>query len=153
MIVEDGTGVEDANSYLSEQEAQEILSDIGFQGTPTEQDLIQASFYLDAQFNPISKLLNPDQGLLWPREPFTDNQGREVVGVPKAVKRVVALIAIEDSDLFDPSPSIRQQSFGDTSVSYAGAFSEDSKVNSYIAMLSTLGYGSTSTSTVNIIRA
>ena len=153
MIVEDGTGVVDANSYLTEAEASDILAEIGFTGNPSEQDLIQASYYLDSKFTPSSRLLNKDQGLLFPRQPFTDYQGREVEGIPKLVKRVVALIAVAEQELFNPSPAIRQQSFGDTSVSYAGPFSEDQKIDSYIAVLATAGYGSNSANTINIIRA
>jgi len=155
FIVEDGTGVPNANSYVSVSRAEEILSDLGYDEFPSESDLIKGSLYIDIVLDPSSFILTDEQGLLWPRKPFTDNQGREVSGIPYALERAVSVIsaAFMNEDLFDIEPAIRSESYGKRSVEFASAVSLlPGEVVSQITYLKTLGYGRSSTSSVHLIR-
>jgi len=155
FIVEDGTGVPDSNSYLSVSEAETILTDLGYDTFPTESDLVNASLYVDMYIDPASFMLTEDQGLLWPRVKFTDNQGREVEGIPKALKRTVAVIAAEfiEEDLFDVEPAVMSEDYGDSSVEFAAPQTKPGKVVTQLNYLKVLGYGSSNTASVRLIRA
>lgn len=159
MIVEDGTGIENANSYVSVNDALDILETFGMVdsgSTLKDSSLVRASYFLDSKLIPKGRLLNKEQGLLWPRTPFKDNQNRDVEGIPVSVKRVVSFIANEieqGNDIFDKSPGLRSQTFGDASETYSGVYSEDAKINTWIKDLMVLGYGSSGASTVTITRA
>ena len=155
LIVEDGTGLEDSNSYVSVSESEDILLDLGYDQFPSETDLIKATLYIDTNFRPVSNILNEDQALLWPREKFTDSQDRKITGIPFELKRTTSIVAASfiDNDLFDEEPSITQESYGDTSVTYSGPVSQtDGNVKAAMVRLKKLGYGSSS-STIRLTRA
>lgn len=155
LILETGEGVPDSNSYLSMTEAESILTDLGYDTFPSESDLVNASLYLDTYLDPASFILTEDQGMLWPREPFTDNQGRTVEGIPKAIKRAVAIISMEfmEEDLFDIEPAVISESYGNSSVEFVAPQSKPGKVVSQLSYLKSLGYGSSNTTSVRLVRA
>ncbi len=90
IVVEDGTGLETANSYCSEDTADEYFDDRGNTawGTSTgdkEAALIRASAAIDATYRtryPGYKTNLRDQGLEWPRTSAYDAQNNLVEGVP-----------------------------------------------------------------------
>jgi len=155
MIIETGEGIPGAEGYLSVTDAEAILFDLGYDSFPSEVEVHKASLYLDMVLDPASFMLTEDQGLLWPREPFTDNQGRTVEGIPDALKRAVAVIAAEfmQDDLFDIEPAVTRESYGNSSVYFAAPQTKDGKVLSHLNYLKTLGYGSGNTSSVRLVRA
>lgn len=156
FIVEDGTGVPDSISYVSVAEAESILLDLGYDDFPSETELVKASLYVDMSLDPASFILTEDQGLLWPRKPFTDNQGRNVEGVPFALKRAVSVIAASfmEEDLFDVEPSVTSESYGNSSVQFSGPASQvPTSVTKQLSFLKSLGYGSSKVYSVRIIRS
>lgn len=155
FLVESGSGDVGSTSYLSVIEAETILTDLGYDTFPSETDLINASLYLDMYLEPSSFILTEDQGLLWPRVKFTDNQGREVEGVPSALKRAVAVIAAEfmEEDLFDVEPAVMSEDYGNSSVEFAAPQTKPGRVITQLSYLKKLGYGSSSTVAVRLIRA
>jgi len=102
--VEDGTGSASATSYLSTDEATDILSVnpvftaswIGL--TPTDQEglLIWASQYLDQHVDWYGVKTVTDSGLRWPRYGIYDQDGDLVSDdiVPAQVKQATAQLAI-----------------------------------------------------------
>lgn len=156
FVVADDEGlVTDANSYVSVEDSEDILVNLGYSDLPSEQDLVLGTLYLDTYLDPASRVLNSEQQLLWPREPFTDSQGRDVEGVPFEVKRATALIAAEglDRDLFVVEPSVTSEAFGDSRKTFAGGVKNDGRLKSILLRLSKLGYGSNSTTSVTLTRA
>lgn len=154
-MIEDGTGIPGALQYIDSTEANQILEDFAYDVEVHDSDLVNASLYLDTYFFPTSKILTKDQGLLWPRVPFRDSQGREVEGIPVELKRAVAFIAAEskEKDLFESTPAITLERFGDSQVRYAGPTKDDGKLKSILLRLKNLGYGTSNSSSVTLERA
>ncbi len=90
FIVEDGTGVEGANAYVTLEFADNYFSTRGVSiwAEQTEavkqQALVKASDFIDAKFGNRFQLnaLNPLQGLVLPRVYFLDNAFNKVQGIP-----------------------------------------------------------------------
>lgn len=82
FIVEDGTGVEDANAYgtVEESDAYQEAKGRAAWATMTEIEkqskIVEASTYLDTTFVPIGDIASTDQSMLWPRVNAVDRQGR-----------------------------------------------------------------------------
>jgi hypothetical protein len=106
LIVEDGTGLTSADSYISVADATTYLTNFGSGDAWTVIDagtqevlLRKSTRDLDALFasSYASCLLSTTQSLLWPRESFTDTNGRPVSGLPKEVGYAVAELALINS--------------------------------------------------------
>lgn len=82
LIVEDGTGKADANSYASLQDATDYFADRGETVKITEADMILGTEYLDTVFGPSYKgeVKTQTQALLFPRTYFVSNTGKIVDG-------------------------------------------------------------------------
>lgn len=91
MTVEDGTGLEDANSYVSLEEANEYNALRGntWTGTDSEKEaaLIRATSYLDGTYGSVwpGYRSSSHQALDWPRTDAYDKDGYLLDGVPTAV--------------------------------------------------------------------
>lgn len=97
IIVEDGTGIEDANSYIDET----FMSDyVDLQGSTIWCDnvskqslaLVQATQFFDLRYSSrfCGELVSEDQGLLFPRLINGVN-----TGIPKQLKNAVAALAFK----------------------------------------------------------
>lgn len=103
FIVETGSGVAGATSYVSEAEAETIATDLGVQAFIDLSDtgakqraLMQASRFLNLNYRwPVGAgPLTTTQGMGWPRaEVYDPNTGLLVQGVPQAVKEAVVILA------------------------------------------------------------
>lgn len=164
LIEEDGTGKPDSNSYLSVSDADDLADKIlvepsdwqDLSNNEKERYLILATIFLDTYLNPTSYILENDQALLWPREVFKDTQGREVEGIPSELKKATLTIATEfiTNDIFQQSPRITKESFGDSSQTFAGSVKENGfKANVALLRLKNLGYGFSYNNTVRLVRA
>jgi len=110
MTVEDGTGIEDADSYVTIAYATSYFSTRGIttfaELTESEQEilLIKATDYIDNVFEWNGVREYPDvQTLRFPRTKLYDYEGQSVTGVPKAIKDAVCeavLILLDDTDLY-----------------------------------------------------
>lgn len=93
LIVEDGTGLEDANSYCTVEFADMYFSEranVAWQGSPEQKEaaLIQATDYIDIRFGEKfqGRVLKASQSLAFPRQGY--------VGIPRAVARATAEYAL-----------------------------------------------------------
>lgn len=108
FTVEDGSGVTDANSYLSIAGADAFHSDRGnaaWTGTDAVKQvaLIKATDYITQTFDGrwAGCMVAEDQSLAWPRAgvDYVDNDV-----IPKALKQAVAILALEAlSDDLNPN--------------------------------------------------
>lgn len=104
FTVETGSGVTDANSYASVADADSYASDRGYAswGSLTNPDkqaaLIEASFYIDAQFQFVGNKVKYTQGLSWPRALAYDVSEQVDIPsnvIPIAVKRAAMELAVK----------------------------------------------------------
>lgn len=103
FIVEDGSVVEGANSYVEISFADEYFTDLAVSewSTQTEADkqaaLINASEYATLRWGRrlTGVLLNHEQALAFPRYGCVDSTGAPATGVPKAWKQAVCNYALQ----------------------------------------------------------
>jgi hypothetical protein len=110
MVVEDGTGLANANSYGSDAEAfayHEARGNAGWAAPSSPSAdahlsaLIRATSYIDGRYGtrfPGTRLNGRDQALQWPREDAVDEDGFEVEDdeVPAEVKRATFEAALRE---------------------------------------------------------
>jgi hypothetical protein len=101
FIVEDGTQVANANSYISVNDADDYFTDINYQESwftkdtqERERSLMNGTQFIDNQYIYIGTKASEEQGLQWPRENAIDNNGFEVDGVPKNIKQATCEAAL-----------------------------------------------------------
>ena len=109
MIVEDGTGLNDANSYASVEFADDYFSARGvsewaeLETEVKEQSLIKATDYIDSIFQWYGKKEFEHQALRFPRVNIRDYEGAEIKGIPLCLKQAVceaAMIVSNGTELF-----------------------------------------------------
>lgn len=163
LIVEDGTGMEDSQAYISVADTQSYFELYGVPEAWADADITQqevalrnATRWLDNAVRWPSTPLNADQALAWPREPFFDTAGNYVEGIPRGIREANAELAgmqLEGSLFSYSDASVTQESWGDSSVTYAGYKSSEFQSRlDYIMKL--LGrYGSNSVNVIETFRA
>ena len=104
LILEDGSSVEDANTYLTAEEAQKCLWQLGYNfgdatETEIEQFLIRSAAYLETfEQNYSGERTDPEQGLAWPRSHASINCNPAPSDmIPKNIKKAQALGAYYES--------------------------------------------------------
>lgn len=153
FVVEDGTGLSNANSYTSLDYADDYFA---LRGNPTdwlnadETDkkaaLVYATQWVDATYKWWSYLYKETQALGFPRNNFYDSEGRLIAAgtVPDKLKQAVCEMALEhlkESLNYREGENIVSESIGSASVTYSG--NTNSKSYSYVkTLLSELGSGS-----------
>ena len=109
MIVEDGTGLPNADSYVSVEFADNYFSARGVSSWTTlttavkEQCLIKATDFIDNIYQWKGKKTTNEQSLRFPRTNLFDYEGQEIDGVPTCLKQAVcdaALITTNGAELF-----------------------------------------------------
>lgn len=121
LIVEDGTGMADAEAYISVADADTYFAARGnaswaaLTTEAKEQALRLGADYMGAVYGPrwCGTRLTTTQALDWPRD---------VEGVPEAVKRANAELAVRASAaplLADAGAQVKQEVVGPISVTYA----------------------------------
>jgi hypothetical protein len=132
LVVEDGTGKSNADSYVSLVEAETYFTNLNIlawldndDDTAKEGALREATKYLDRSYNFIGSIFSTSQSLNWPRESVYDSQGREFDEVvPQAVKDAtceLALNALSGRLVSNVSNSnyVTREKVGDIEVEYA----------------------------------
>lgn len=102
MIVENGTGIADANSYASTSYADTYFQDrgvTGWSGTTLakEQWLIQATDYLETKMYNGKRIFPETQALSFPRDCFWVD-GMTISGLPDAIQRATCEVALAIKD-------------------------------------------------------
>lgn len=108
FVVEDGTGLATANSYLSVADADSYHDDRGnavWAAYPTSDKqaaLVRATDYIDTRYGPIFKgtqeFAETPQALEFPRSNIYDRYGRLVEGIPTKLEKAVAELALKTID-------------------------------------------------------
>lgn len=131
MIVEDGTGLPDANAYISEAELDDYAGAIGATpgGLSAEEAIVRATLWIDATFGsryPGTRLNGRAQALGWPRTGATDVAGNAVDAdsVPVEIKRATAAAALLETTtsgaLFLPADfAVKREKLEGLEVEYA----------------------------------
>lgn len=128
IIVEDGTGLANAESYLSVAEFKAYcdgrgMSYSGNSDTVIEQKLRIATGYIDTVKRYKGQRLLVEQSLEFPRDSLTDWGGLEVTGVPGRVKQACAELAFKafSENLYtdlDRGGMVTSQGVGPINVTY-----------------------------------
>jgi hypothetical protein len=110
FTVEDGTGVEDANSYASFADWTAYWDDRGTAPSTVEADvekaLVRGADYMSIRYRFRGRKLTEEQGLDWPRCGARDADGVYLEGVPEVVVRAnieLAARALEGDLAPDPT--------------------------------------------------
>lgn len=155
FVVEDGTGLSSATSYVSVVEADSYIGsfvlDTTYWGSLSiadkEKRLMIASKWLDSSLVWESEKLNSDQGLEFPRLSF---------GFPDAIKESTILLAneIQNGSLAIARPVLKSQKYGNSEEVYASPYEEGSGViRSVLLLLKRYGYGRSATTIIVVERA
>lgn len=161
FVVEDGTGLAIATSYLSVEEADSYASFIGnteWQALTIgdrEKELILTTWFVDELLVWNGTPLTDTQALAFPRADLYDRYNKEVVGVPEKLKMAVMKLAVETvGESLEATPiKLKSQGWGSTREEYMGGYVEDELGIAGIKQsLAAFGYGS-STNIIEVFRA
>lgn len=145
LIVEDGSCVPSANSYVSLDFADNYMRNTGHSSweEKTENErksyLINATSYIDRTYTKVGwkgqKKFHRRQSLCFPRVELFDKDGDEVLGIPDELKKAVceaAFIATTNSlfDIKDSSGSVKRQKVDVLEVEY---YSESDSSGDYVS--------------------
>ena len=89
---EDGTGLADANSYVSWDYIETYADARGWTDWAAATDeakeiaMLSATIYLDASYSWKGVIDTDEQALAWPRTGVKDREGRTITGVPSRLK-------------------------------------------------------------------
>ena len=109
MIVEDGTGLSNADSYVSVEFADNYFSARGVTAWASltqakkEQALIRATDFIDSIYQWHGKKATSEQALRFPRVNLTDYEGMLVIGIPNCLKQAVcdaSMLSVNGTELF-----------------------------------------------------
>lgn len=150
LIVEDGSCVPDANSYVSLDFADDYMLNTGRTAwmTKTENErksyLINATRYIDRTYSKLGwkgqKKYHRRQSLCFPRVELYDKDGDEVTGIPKELMEAVCeagFISTTTSlfDVKDSSGTVKRQKVDVLEVEY---YSESDSAGGYISRFTVL---------------
>ena len=100
IIVEDGTGLPTANSFISLVDANTYHSDRGNTAWASASEanrnaaIYYATDYINSSFQWRGSIVEDDQALNLPTEGGYDDQGREIEGLPAQVPKATAELAL-----------------------------------------------------------
>lgn len=130
MIVEDGTGLIDADSFVDIAYSDDYFSARGVTSwetlTLSEKEilLVKATDYIDNVFDWLGKKSTPEQSLNFPRIELYTKDGYAVDGIPKQLKDCVcecALILSQNKTLFkteNENGAVTSEHIGSLSFTY-----------------------------------
>ena len=113
IIVEDGTGKNDANSYASIADFKQYVDSRGLSVATDDASataaLLRAADYLEYGVNGeyVGRKINNAQALQWPREDYNPKTGViESIGVPSQLKQAQLLVAYNYANGIDVMPTV-----------------------------------------------
>lgn len=128
LVVEDGTGVSNANAYAAiatvdaYATARALTAWTGADAVK-EAAIKEATVYLDTSYAWKGAIESETQALAWPREGVVDREGREVTGLPQrvidaccelAVMKITAALVTSRSEA-----EVQSMTAGSVSITYA----------------------------------
>ena len=168
LVVEDGTGLANSNSYVTESEYETYLDNHGLTDPTgdTEAALVRATSYIDAKYRGQFqgwKVFGRLQALEWPRHNAYDASGEYIsyLTIPIELKYAVIEAAIREktspgSLMPDQKRAIESIKAGSVSISWpesAANTTTFSKIDGIIAPLISGGSGSDVPITGRLVRA
>ncbi len=130
IVVEDGTGLANAVSYVSVADADTYHAARGntaWAGTADlkEAALVRATQALDGRYHWPGTLYSTTQALDWPRTNAYDIDGNEITGIPKGVIDATceaALIELVEPNALAPSVEVgvAREKVGGIDINYSG---------------------------------
>lgn len=148
IVVENGSGLANANSYLSVSDADTYWANRAnstWAAYTTDQKaaaLIMATQYLDANYKWRGGLATSTQALGWPRDLEFDNEGRTITGVPQKVKHAtaeMAIVAAANGSLLPTasggSGSVKREKVGPLEVEYTSEGVSSDDAYTYVQLL------------------
>lgn len=178
LIVEDGTGLSNSNSYLSVEEARSLIQTVhtsddlakwdallppdGYLPDDADDErkklLIRVSSYFDQLLKWKSSILNSNQAMLFPRVGFTDSEGRVISGITSLIKKSIVSMLVADlngEELTTSKVSLKSEKYGDATDTYSSSkvVYDSDAVQSVLSNLKYYGYGSSRTVMVILERA
>lgn len=133
IVVENGTGLNNSNSYVGTDYADTYFSNRGITSwdsltTPKkEYALIRSTDYIDNIFQWNGKKLVVDQSLRFPRTEIYDYEGTLIEGIPECLKQVIceaALVLSQGTELFvveEANGDVISEKIGDLAFTYSKA--------------------------------
>ncbi len=127
FIVENGTGLTNATSYVSVAEYKQYYENRGIDYTATAEATIQAKLnvateYIDNNYNFIGNISNDEQALSFPRIGLSKN-GNAIDSdvIPQDVKDAVCYIAdkVKNGNIEQVDTGVKSESFGPVSKTYS----------------------------------
>lgn len=157
FVVEDGSGVEDANSYLNADAFKAYADARGLvyedDAAKIEQALIRATSWLDSTYRsrwPGARLNGRAQDLAWPRSDATDADGEEITEdeIPQEVLDATAEAAFRElTEVGSLSPdlerggAIKSLKAGSVAIEYASTAAATTTFSTIDGLLSGLLIG------------
>jgi len=129
FILEDGTGIENANAYVDENYANNyymgerlaMFSEL----SDKESVIVSATQLVDISYDWKGTRQSIEQGLNWPRDDV-ELEGHEITGIPNALKKAVCeavfIIMNSDGELFsndNQREAVKESVAGAVAVEYA----------------------------------
>jgi H2-forming N5,N10-methylenetetrahydromethanopterin dehydrogenase-like enzyme len=129
LIIEDGTGIPDADAYISIPYVSQYFRGERLEAWETltvdkqEDAIISATRYVDTAYEWLGTQKTLEQGLQWPRDGVTVGKF-EIIGVPKAVKQATAecIAFVMDNVSFyseDASAKVTSEQVDTIKITYA----------------------------------
>lgn len=167
LVVEDGSIVPDANSYVTLAYVDEYITnyypeETSWASLTNDQkcrNIVKATKFFDTLLRWTSTIKNSSQSLAFPRVTFKDNEGREINEneIPKIVKDFVSELSLVSGKgtLSNEFVYIIQESFGSSSDTYSKPVrvGGNDSVHSIYRELINRGFGRSTTSIVILERA
>lgn len=164
LTVEDGTGITDAESYVSVAETDTYftnLSNANWTGTDAvkEAALRKATEFLDATYTWKGTIYSKEQSLGWPRTGVYDQEGRDLKeSVPLSLKRATFELALASlsADLVtiqNNSNYVKREKVGELEVEYRNNAPVDRQYKYVDRLLDGLYSKKLGSSNVGVIRA
>lgn len=149
FVVEDGTGLTGANSYISGADADAYWAD---RGDPTEwaaaasgdkeKAIVKATAYIDAHYHwLVGTIGSTTQALAWPRNNAIDRHGRSLASdaVPAVVEAATSELAQKvlegDTLAVDTDPRVTREKVGPIETEYGDGGSTGQARYSYVDQL------------------
>lgn len=130
MVVEDGTGLVDSNSYVSLEYADDYFSTRSVSSWSELTDdqkkalLVKGTDYIDSVFKWKGVKSTPTQSLNFPRKDLIDDNGYKVEGIPNCLKVAVcesALVLSSGTEMFkteSENGAVTSEHIGQLSFTY-----------------------------------
>lgn len=131
MIIEDGTGIVNADSYVDISYADDYFNsrDVSewedLEDSEKEVMLIKATDFIDNGYQWNGKKSNIEQSLRFPRVNLEDYEGQKIVGVPNCLKQAVCeccILILGNKTLYkteNENGKVTSERIGELSFSYA----------------------------------